>query len=123
MLDELVRTSDLPDVDAVARTLRAHRFPLALAERPFSSLSPGERVRAALLCLLHRAVVPELLVLDEPTAHLDLLGLDAVESLLAAWPGGLVVATHDSGLLRSVGVEHRIDLGRLDHSGLRTMTP
>jgi ATPase subunit of ABC transporter with duplicated ATPase domains len=113
LFDELARTSELPNLEAVAQTLLAHRFPLALAERPLGLLSPGERLRAALICLLGRRPAPVLLVLDEPTAHLDLLGLAAVERLLASWPGGLVVASHDRELLDAIGIAQRIDLGVL----------
>ena len=58
----------------IAQVLHAHRFPLALADRPLATLSPGERVRAALICLTRRRPAPELLVLDEPTQHLDFVG-------------------------------------------------
>lgn len=99
-------------MDAALRILRAHRFPIALADRPLASLSPGERVRAALVCILEREVPPELLVLDEPTDHLDFVGAAALEALLALWPGGLVVATHDGALLDAIGVERRCHLPR-----------
>lgn len=110
LLDELARLSDLPDVESVVATLRAHRFPLALAERPLASLSPGERLRAALLCILGRRPVPELLVLDEPTDHLDFLGLAAVEAVLSAWTGGLLVVSHDRELLDALDLDDRITL-------------
>ena len=87
---DLVRDADL---------LVAHRFPLALAQRPLRSLSAGERVRAALVCLWERV---EMLVLDEPTCSLDLLGQRALTRALKAWPGGLVVASHDRDFLESV---------------------
>ena len=107
--------------ETVALVLRAHRFPLALAERPLSSLSPGERLRAALICLTQRRPAPELLVLDEPTDHLDFLGVAALQAVLAAWPGGLVVVSHDEELLEAVGVEERLELSpdrgpRLTHT-------
>lgn len=99
------------DAEAVAQLLVAHRFPLALAERPLASLSPGERVRAALICLFQRRPVVELLVLDEPTDHLDFVGLAAVQDALRAWRGGLCVVSHDEEFLSAIGVERRIALG------------
>lgn len=95
-----------------AQLLRAHKFPFALAQRPLSSLSPGERLRAALICLWQRRPVPELLVLDEPTSHLDFVGIAALESVLSAWPGGLVVVSHDDEFLEAIGVDRRLCLGR-----------
>jgi ATPase subunit of ABC transporter with duplicated ATPase domains len=97
--------------DAAAQLLVAHRFPLALAERPLASLSPGERVRAALICLFQRRPAVELLVLDEPTDHLDFVGIAAVQDALRAWRGGLCVVSHDEEFLSAIGVERRIALG------------
>jgi ATPase subunit of ABC transporter with duplicated ATPase domains len=94
-----------------AKLLVAHRFPLALGERPLSSLSPGERARAALLCLFAQSPPLELLILDEPTFGLDLVGQRALTRALRAWPGGLVVASHDHDFLRDVGIERTIRLG------------
>jgi ATPase subunit of ABC transporter with duplicated ATPase domains len=96
--------------DVVTRVLRVHRFPLALADRPLATLSPGERVRAALICLTRREPAPEVLVLDEPTQHLDFVGLAALEAVLAAWPGGLLVVSHDTEFLATIGVSRRLDL-------------
>jgi ATPase subunit of ABC transporter with duplicated ATPase domains len=96
--------------EAVTTILRVHRFPLALADRPLATLSPGERVRAALICLTRRQPPPELLVLDEPTQHLDFVGLAALEAILAAWPGGLLVVSHDAEFLDAIGVSRRLDL-------------
>jgi ATPase subunit of ABC transporter with duplicated ATPase domains len=97
--------------EASAQLLLAHRFPLALAERSLSSLSPGERARAALIALFARRPTVELLVLDEPTFGLDLLGQRALTRALKNWPGGLVVTSHDSAFLAELGVERTLSLG------------
>jgi ATPase subunit of ABC transporter with duplicated ATPase domains len=110
VLEHLARVTDATSAEDLARLLIAHRFPLALAERPLASLSPGERLRAALICLLQRRPPPELLILDEPTYALDLAGEAALRAALAAWPGGLVVASHDEDLLEQVGLERRLVL-------------
>jgi ATPase subunit of ABC transporter with duplicated ATPase domains len=96
--------------EGMASLLVAHRFPLALAERPLRSLSPGERARAALICLFHRTPPVEVLVLDEPTYSLDLVGQRALTEALRAWPGGLVIASHDRAFLAEIGVQRRIEL-------------
>lgn len=98
-------------IAAAASCIRVHRFPFALAQRPLASLSPGERLRAALICMLQRETPPEVLVLDEPTSHLDFLGHDALQRLLAAWPGGLVIASHDQEFLDSIGITGELVLG------------
>jgi ATPase subunit of ABC transporter with duplicated ATPase domains len=96
--------------DEIASLLVTHRFPLALAERAFHSLSPGERARAALIALFARTPSVELLVLDEPTFGLDLVGQHALVRALARWPGGLVIASHDQAFLDAVGVDQTIRL-------------
>jgi ATPase subunit of ABC transporter with duplicated ATPase domains len=96
--------------EQAAQAIRSHKFPFALAERPLSSLSPGERLRAALICLFQRSEPPELLILDEPTSHLDLLGYGALQALLASWPGGLIVASHDREFLDAIQLHERLDL-------------
>ncbi|MEI9952173.1 MAG: ATP-binding cassette domain-containing protein [Pseudomonadota bacterium] len=97
--------------EAGAQLLVAHQFPLALGQRPLLSLSPGERARAALICLFAREPAVELLILDEPTFSLDLLGQRALTQALRAWPGGLVVASHDQEFLAEIGVQRTIQLG------------
>jgi ATPase subunit of ABC transporter with duplicated ATPase domains len=96
---------------SAAELLLAHHFPLALGQRPLRSLSPGERARAALICLFARAPAVELLILDEPTFSLDLLAQRALARALRAWPGGLVVASHDREFLAAIGVDRTIRLG------------
>jgi ATP-binding cassette subfamily F protein uup len=56
-------------------------------------LSGGERRRLQLMRLLMDE--PNVLVLDEPTNDLDIDTLTALEDLLDAWPGTLVVVSHD----------------------------
>jgi ATPase subunit of ABC transporter with duplicated ATPase domains len=96
--------------DDSARLLVSHRFPLALAARPLRSLSPGERARAALIALFTRSPAVELLILDEPTFSLDLVGQRALTQALRRWPGGLVVASHDRAFLDELGVDRTLQL-------------
>jgi ABC transport system ATP-binding/permease protein len=56
-------------------------------------LSGGERRRVQLMRLLMEG--PNVLLLDEPTNDLDIDTLTALEDLLDAWPGTLVIASHD----------------------------
>jgi ATPase subunit of ABC transporter with duplicated ATPase domains len=112
VLEVLQRSSDASTVDDAARLLRAHQFPFALADRPLCSLSPGERLRAALICLCQRRPAPEVWVLDEPTDRLDFLGVRALTAVLSTWNGGLLVASHDPAFLDAIGVGRRVELGR-----------
>ena len=97
-----------------------HRVPFGLAQRPIKNLSPGERVRAALICLYHRSPAIELLVLDEPTVGLDFVGLGALRDALKSWPGAMVVVSHDRDFVESIGVCCEIRLGTTgSHERLR----
>jgi ATPase subunit of ABC transporter with duplicated ATPase domains len=94
---------------AEVRTLLA-KFGLTAAHvlRPASSLSPGERTRAALALLQARGV--NLLVLDEPTNHLDLPAIEQLESALANYPGTLLLVTHDRRMLDAVHTTRHLDV-------------
>lgn len=103
--------------EMVIHKLKKHRFPSALGERPLSSLSSGERIRAALICLITKTPAMELLILDEPTCSLDFFGLKALQAALKDWPGGLIVVSHDHEFLQEIGVKQCL---RLDGFGGHT---
>jgi ATPase subunit of ABC transporter with duplicated ATPase domains len=67
------------------------------AERPAASLSGGELTRVALLGAYLSE--PDLLVLDEPSNHLDARQRARLLAQLGEWPRGLLVVSHDRTLL------------------------
>lgn len=44
---------------------------------------------------------PELIIMDEPSNYLDLHSVEALERLLAAFPGALLLVSHDAALLEA----------------------
>ncbi|MCP9985694.1 ATP-binding cassette domain-containing protein [Streptomyces sudanensis] len=100
----------VPDTEpADVRTLLA-KFGLKAAHvlRPATTLSPGERTRAALALLQGRGV--NLLVLDEPTNHLDLPAIEQLEAALDEYTGTLLLVTHDRRMLDAVHVTRRVEV-------------
>ena len=69
-------------------------------EKPVTALSGGERRRLTLALVV--ASGANLLVLDEPTNHLDLESREALEAALEAFPGTVLLVTHDRALLDAV---------------------
>ncbi|MBA2776291.1 MAG: ABC-F family ATP-binding cassette domain-containing protein [Chloroflexia bacterium] len=69
-------------------------------DTPLRQLSGGQKTRAGLAALL--ASRPDLLLLDEPTNHLDIDALDWLEQFLLAYPGAIVIVSHDRGFLDTV---------------------
>jgi ATP-binding cassette, subfamily F, member 3 len=69
-------------------------------ERPVTVLSGGERRRLALALLV--ASGANFLVLDEPTNHLDVESREALEAALEAFPGTILLVSHDRALLDAV---------------------
>jgi ATP-binding cassette subfamily F protein 3 len=73
-------------------------------EKPVTALSGGERRRLALALVV--ASGANLLVLDEPTNHLDLESREALEAALDAFPGTVLLVSHDRALLDAIA--HRL---------------
>ncbi len=64
-------------------------------------LSAGERIRLELARMA--ASGANLLVLDEPTSHLDLPAIEQLESALQRYPGAILAVSHDRAFLDRVG--------------------
>lgn len=68
--------------------------------RQVKLLSGGEKARLALCKIFQRR--PNLLILDEPTNHMDIVGKETLENLLKAYEGTVLFVSHDRYFVRRV---------------------
>jgi len=100
-------------IDAHAAPARAARILVGLGfdeeaqGRPLDSFSGGWRMRVALAALLFSQ--PDLLLLDEPSNHLDLEAVMWLEDFLKSYRATIVVVSHERDFLNNV-VDHILHL-------------
>ncbi|WP_239806801.1 ribosomal protection-like ABC-F family protein [Croceicoccus hydrothermalis] len=93
-------------IDAYSAPARASRilvglgFDEAAQHRPLDSFSGGWRMRVALASLLFSA--PDLLLLDEPSNHLDLEAVLWLEDFLKSYPATILLVSHERDFLNNV---------------------
>ena len=68
-----------------------------------SSLSGGERVRLCLAKIFH--TLPNVLILDEPTNHMDMIGKETLEAMLSSFAGTVIFVSHDRYFVKKVATQ------------------
>jgi ATP-binding cassette, subfamily F, member 3 len=102
-------------IDAHTAPARAGRilaglgFDEEMQHRELESFSGGWRMRVALASLLFSR--PDLLLLDEPSNHLDLEAVLWLENFLVSYPATIVIVSHERDFLNNV-VDHILHLDR-----------
>ncbi|MFT5466058.1 MAG: ATP-binding cassette subfamily F protein 3 [Verrucomicrobiales bacterium] len=113
VLEEALDTQDRTATEQEVRTLLGcFLFSGDDAYKSVSVLSGGEKSRLALVKILLNP--PNLLLMDEPTTHLDMTSIDALTNALKQFEGTLVFISHDVYFIRSIAetVLH-IDSGKI----------
>jgi len=88
---------------SVSQFLNYFLFSNSMQHTPIEKLSGGERRRLHLVSVLMKN--PNFLMLDEPTNDLDIMTLNVLEEYLKAFPGCLIVVSHDRFFLDKIS-EH-----------------
>ncbi|MDD3798965.1 MAG: ABC-F family ATP-binding cassette domain-containing protein [Novosphingobium sp.] len=99
-----------------ARILAGLGFDEDAQHRPLDSFSGGWRMRVALAALLFSQ--PDLLLLDEPSNHLDLEAVLWLEDFLKSYPATILLVSHERDFLNNV-VDHILHLS----GGMLTLYP
>ena len=87
-------------VTEVRNSLAAFMFYGEDVFKQVSMLSGGEKVRLALCKILKTG--PNLLILDEPTNHMDIIGKESLENMLKEYKGTLMVVSHDRFFINKI---------------------
>ena len=100
VLDEILDSNHALTLQAGHAICGAMMFDGDLSKKKVSVLSGGERSRVLLGKIISHPT--NLLLLDEPTHHLDVESIESLIEELAAYPGALVIVTHSELLLKTL---------------------
>ena len=100
VFDEFYNTFPDLTVTEIRNSLAAFMFYGEDVFKQIKLLSGGERVRLELAKILKKG--PNLLVLDEPTNHVDMIGKESLENLLKEYDGTIIVVSHDRYFINKI---------------------
>ncbi|HXR08639.1 MAG TPA: ABC-F family ATP-binding cassette domain-containing protein [Candidatus Acidoferrum sp.] len=114
VLEEALDTPERLTEESIRTLLGAFLFRGDDVFKKVAVLSGGEKSRLALVKLLLEP--PNLLLMDEPTTHLDISSIDALLAALRQFTGTLIFISHDVHFIRQLS-NHvvRVEAGRLAH--------
>ena len=100
IFDEFYESFPKLTVTEVRNSLAAFMFYGEDVFKKINMLSGGEKVRLALCKILKTG--PNLLILDEPTNHMDIVGKESLENMLSEYKGTLIFVSHDRFFVKKI---------------------
>ena len=100
VFDEFYETFPNLTVTEIRNSLASFMFYGENVFKQIKMLSGGEKVRLELAKILKKG--PNLLILDEPTNHVDMIGKESLENLLNAYDGTIIVVSHDRYFINKI---------------------
>lgn len=100
VFDEFYDTFPKLTVTEVRNSLAAFMFYGEDVFKQINMLSGGEKVRLALCKILKTG--PNVLILDEPTNHMDIIGKESLENMLTEYKGTLIFVSHDRFFVKKI---------------------
>jgi len=87
-------------VTEVRNSLGAFMFSGDEVFKEINMISGGEKVRLSLCKILKKG--PNVLILDEPTNHMDIIGRETLENMLKEYKGTIIVVSHDRFFVKKI---------------------
>ncbi|MFA6601635.1 MAG: ABC-F family ATP-binding cassette domain-containing protein [Candidatus Paceibacterota bacterium] len=109
VIDDFLEVTKIPETQA-RELLNRFRITTEDVKKDLGALSPGEYSRLLIAELV--ALRPNLIILDEPSNHLDLEVLSELEKGLAEYSGTLIVVSHDRYFVGKIGLTGQCDLDK-----------
>ncbi len=82
-----------------------------MMQNQIGTLSEGQK---GLLCYARFVLQkPGILIMDEPTNHINFRHLPVIAQALVDYQGAMIIISHDEGFVRQLGIEEILDLGRM----------
>lgn len=101
-IEQIYLRRDLPISDTKIRQLLSnYLFTEGDGNMLVDNLSGGQKARLQIIRML--ANNPDLIILDEPTSHLDLPSIEELEQALAGYAGAIIYISHDNYFRRKLG--------------------
>ena len=109
--DALLSAMRKPDEHALRATAAGFLLDGKLLDSQIQALSEGQKGLLSFCRLV--LMQPGLLILDEPTNHINFRHLPIIAEALSSFEGGMIMVSHVADFISQVRIDHTIDLGAL----------